>query len=124
MYKLTENRLRAAHAILEKYRDALYETQGIRCMDFEHELRDCWGVGYQSLKDIIIDLSKLDRYEHLAAYYMQFQNPTGVVSEFQGRLAEIYGSRHATDADAYWERAIGRSARRTVLTARRTDRAV
>lgn len=111
MYKLTENRLRAAHAILEKYRDALYERQGIHCLSFEHELRECWRLGYRELKDIIIDMSKLDRYEHLAAYYMQFQNGGCVVAEFKRRLAEIYGTRHATDAEAYWERAIGKSPR-------------
>jgi hypothetical protein len=67
-------------------------------------------VGYQELKQIIIDLSKRDHYRYLAAHYMENSNATGVVTEFQGELAAMYGIRsyyHAPDREekqkAFWQ---------------------
>lgn len=79
----------------------------------ERELRDLWGMGYQSLKDVMIDiLSNHAEYSHLAAYYMEHSNTPGVVTEFQSPLAKLYGLSSWSYDDAkeqkreeFWERA-------------------
>jgi hypothetical protein len=111
VYKLTKRRLDAAEPILEKYRSHLHKSRHMQSMVLERELRDCWGIGYQELKDIIIDLAKTDRYRLVAAYYMQHQNAPGPVSEFQKPLADLYGTPHYDPFDkdgkqkAFWENA-------------------
>jgi hypothetical protein len=95
MYRLTDRRLESARPILEKYRAALIANKGFHPGSLEQELRQCFAVGgtplgYQSLKDIMIDMLKRERYRHVALYYMEHQNPTGPVSEFQGPLARAF----------------------------------
>lgn len=48
-------------------------------------------LGYLDFKGIIIDLSKRGEYRYVAAYCMEHSNAPGVVSEFQGVLATLYG---------------------------------
>lgn len=80
----------------------------IDCQRMERELRECWGIGYQELKDVILDMSKRTEYERIAAYYMQHQNALGPVSEFKFRLGQLYGVRHYSSkgakegCEAYW----------------------
>jgi hypothetical protein len=64
MYKLTDRRLNSAKVILDKYRELLRTSHRINSMMMEKELRDCWGLGYQALKGIIMALSKT----HLSGY--------------------------------------------------------
>jgi hypothetical protein len=110
MYRLTERRLMLAQPILEKHRGDLYNHQRFDCSTFEHQLRQCWNVGYQELKDIMQDLLKRERYRYVAAYYMEHSNAPVVVMEFQIPLAKEYGIRnyHGNDREdkrrAYWER--------------------
>ena len=91
MTSLTQPRFDKAKAILDKYREQLHSTGHISAGDFEHELRECWGIGYHELKDVIIDLSKRGHYKYLAARYMEQSNVPGVVSEFKKVLAGMYG---------------------------------
>ena len=113
VYKLTDRRLEDAREILERFRSQLHRSRHIDNVSFEHELRKVWGIGYQELKWIIRDLAKTDRYRLLAAYYMQYQNAPGPVSEFQKPLADLYGTKHYDAADkdgarkAFWDRAFG-----------------
>ena len=91
MASLTERRFTKAKPILDQYRDQLHTSGRISTSDLEHELRECWNIGYQELKGIVLDLSKRDHYRYLAAYYMEDGHGVGVVTEFKGRLAELYG---------------------------------
>ncbi|HUE69845.1 MAG TPA: hypothetical protein VMP01_03060 [Pirellulaceae bacterium] len=116
MYKLTERRLEAARDILEKYREQLHRSGSISAMSLEKELRDCWGgMGYQTLKGIIIDMLNNERYRLVAAYYMQHQNAPGPVSEFKPHLARLYGTPTYDPFDkqgtrkAFWEAALGKN---------------
>lgn len=110
MANLTERRFAAGEPILEKYRAELLADKHIETAAFERELRELWGLEYGGLKPIVIGLSKLDKYEALAAYYMQHESSTGIVSEYQGPLTNIYGAAafyHADfeeKRDAYWRR--------------------
>lgn len=114
-YKLTERRLEAVRPILEKYRKLLHKSHHIDPGMLERELRDCWGIGYQALKGIIIDLAKMGRYRLVAAYYMQHQNVPGPVAEFKKPLAQLYGTRGYDHFDkegkrkTFWENAFGRT---------------
>ena len=108
MSRLTERRLEKARPILEKYREDYLCNGRIETGQFENELRACWNMGYQELKDLIEDMLKIPQYRRIAAYYMQFSNPPGPVSEFKPHLAKLYGletydckERHAA-RDAYW----------------------
>jgi len=111
VYKLTELRLEAATEILDRYRAQLHKSHHMESRSLERELRDCWGVGYQALKWIMMDLLKTDRYRLVAAYYMQHQNPPGPVQEFKRSLAELYGKQRydLSDKDgkqkAFWDKA-------------------
>jgi hypothetical protein len=58
MYRLTNRRLSAATTILEKYRAKLFGSHQIEPMHLEQELRDLWDIGYQELKDVMIDMLK------------------------------------------------------------------
>ena len=113
MYRLTERRLAAAQEILDRYADWLQDRHGINSAMLEKELRDVWDIGYQELKDIIIDMLNQDGYRLIAAYYMQHQSATGPVSEFQPHLARLYGTRMYDPFDeegkqsAFWEAALG-----------------
>ena len=94
MYKLTERRLNKARSILDEHKSILDTHGTIDVGAFEMSLRECWNLGYQELKDIIIALSKLDDYVYLAAYFMEHSNAPGVVSEFKRPLAKLYGITH------------------------------
>jgi hypothetical protein len=110
MANLTARRFQAAKPIFDRYRDELMRKQRIDVMAFEQELKDLWDLGYQDLKPIMIQLSKKTEYVFLAARYMEGGSP-GVVSEFQGTLADLYGVTYyyANDREQkqkeFWERA-------------------
>lgn len=91
MYKLTERRLTKARSILDEANADLKRSHHINTSSFEMELRDCWELGYQELKDIFCQMLKMEEFQNLAAFYMQFSNATGVVSEFQRPLCDFYG---------------------------------
>lgn len=104
MYKLTERRLEAARDILEQFRGWLYERGSFDAGYLEGQLRKCWDIGYQSLKDIMIDMFEHHpRYKYVAAWYMQHSNAPGVVSEFQKSLASLYHLRyfHTSERDDF-----------------------
>lgn len=112
MYRLTVRRKVQASEILNRYSAALNSTHHIDSMALERELRAKWDLGYQVLKDVMIDMLQFHpEYALLAAYYMEHINPTGVVSEFQRHLAQLYGVKWYYDderesrRDSYWERA-------------------
>ena len=109
MASLTQRRFEKAKHILDKYHKQLHETGQYSTSAFEKELRDCWGIGYQELKAVIIDLSKKETYRYLAARYMESGCP-GVVMEFKRTLAEMYGIKsydHSPDREekrkAFWQ---------------------
>ena len=110
MYRLTERRKVKAREVLDRYTRQLHDSRAIVAGQFEHELRQLWRLGYQTLKDIMIDiLSNHPEYAHLAAYYMEHSNAPGVVSEFQEPLATLYGLTSwyydddtETKRTAYW----------------------
>jgi hypothetical protein len=112
MYRLTERRKSQAREVLDRYTRMLHGAREFEPLQLERELCDLWGVGYRSLKGIMIDMvSNHPEYAHLAAYYMEHSNAPGVVSEFQATLASLYGltwyhdaAREAKRAE-YWERA-------------------
>lgn len=113
MYKLTERRLEAAELILERYRAELIECGLFHAGSLERELRDVWSIGYQEIKDIMIDIVKRhERYHYIAIYYMEHSNSPGVVSEFKRTLADEYGiasydhgERKAAQKE-FWENAL------------------
>lgn len=110
MYRLTEPRKAKAREVLDHYTRQLHDRHAMAEMQLEHELRHIWGLGYQTLKDIMIDIAaNHSEYAHLAAYYMEHSNALGVVSEFQEPLAKLYGLTSWYDDDqkeakraAYW----------------------
>lgn len=83
MYRLTARRLQNATGILEKYMTILSKKPSFNAMQFEHELRQCWGLGRRELRDIMKDVLKNGRYRNVAIYYIEHGNDTGVVSEFR-----------------------------------------
>ncbi|HUU11629.1 MAG TPA: hypothetical protein VM431_13965 [Phycisphaerae bacterium] len=93
MYRLTQPSMRKAELILEDYRKRLYKHFRFDARSLEIELRGCWNVGYQELKDIFRDMLRLDRYRYVAIYYMENISGSAVVSEFQKPLAQAYGVR-------------------------------
>ncbi len=111
MYRLTERRKSKAREVLDRYTRQLHDSRAIPSDLLERDLRQLWGIGYQELKDVMIDiLSNHPEYAHLAAYYMEHSNGQAVVSEFQGPLARLYGlswyhdPNRASNRDTYWER--------------------
>ncbi|RLB92252.1 MAG: hypothetical protein DRH26_06655 [Deltaproteobacteria bacterium] len=113
MKKLTKRRKDTAKDILERYTIYLHDNKSIPVKPFELELQNVWDMGYQSIKDIMIDIVKNHReYTHLAAYYMEHSSTVGVVSEFQRPLAALYGLTSWYHDDTkeikrqqYWENA-------------------
>lgn len=114
MASLTEPKFKKAKHILDKYNEQLHRTHELHDTQLEHELREIWGIGYQELKGIMIDLSRLPDYQLLAVRYMESGFP-GVVSEFKSTLAKIYGMEDF-DIDRnereqfrkrFWERQFG-----------------
>ena len=92
MAKLTDRRMEKARPIFDRYRARLHETHDCDVQQLETELKDCFNLGYQEIKDIIADLLKHDHYKYLAAYFMQnINSAVGVVSEFHDPLAKLYG---------------------------------
>jgi hypothetical protein len=76
------------------------------------ELKELWKLGYQDLKPIMIELAKKPEYTALAARYMEGGSP-GVVAEFKGPPAKLYGISHYHSDDreekkkAFWTRIFG-----------------
>ena len=112
MYRLTERRLAKVEQLLEQYRSELAEHGNFNVTAMDQELKNLWNIGYQELKDVIIDMHKShERYQHVAVYYMEHSNDIGVVGEFKSPLADAYGLKHyhddALDASRtqYWENA-------------------
>ena len=107
---MTERRFQKAKPILDRYRDRLMKTQRLDTVMFEKELREVWGLHYQALKTVMIDLAARLEYVYLAARYMEGGFP-GVISEFQAPLAKLYGIAWYYDADRdqkqteFWEKA-------------------
>lgn len=100
MYKLTESRLKKAEPVLERYRAELIEVGCFSASAFERELRDIWKIGYQDLKDVMLDMYREhDRYQHVALHYMEHSSSPGVVTEFKRTLAEAYGIRSYDHGD-------------------------
>lgn len=95
MYKLTPRRLEAAKSILDSAVSMLIRSRGNDITaHFEADFRRIWRVGYQELKDIIIDMSsRNDQYKYVAVRYMETSGIAGVVSEFKATLASLYGIR-------------------------------
>jgi hypothetical protein len=92
MYRLTQRRKDMARDILDRHAKCLHDTRWMDIGGLERELHDLWGLGYKTLKGIMIDMmSNHPEYAHLAAYYMEHANAPGVVSEFQRPLAKLYG---------------------------------
>ena len=95
MYRLTPLRKSQAQDVLDRYTKYLHDARVFECRALERELGDLWGLGYQTLKDIMIDVvSNHTEYVHLAAYYMEHSGrmgSQGVVSEFQTPLAKLFG---------------------------------
>jgi len=112
MYRLTKHRKAKARDVLDRYTRQLHDTRSMEGR-LELELRQLWGLGYQALKFIMIDIVvNHPEYAHLAAYYMEHSNPAGVVTEFQRPLARLYGltSWHYDDEKddkraEYWQNA-------------------
>lgn len=111
MFTLTERRFESAKPILDKYLEKLRSNHQYDTGSLEHELRQSWNTGYQEIKDIMIQLLDVDEYSTVAAWYMEHSNAPGVVSEFQGPLANLYGvaSYNSPDREEkkeqFWKRA-------------------
>ncbi len=111
MYTLTPRRYVKATVVLEKYREMMLKNGEICSHCFEMELRKCWNTGYREIKDIMEQLLKDKRYVYVAAFYMENSNAAGVVSEFKGPLADLYGATdfhydksYKEKRDAFWEK--------------------
>ena len=93
MYTLTERRFLKVEKFLEEARNDLINDGMLNCGILERKMRDALNLGYQTLKDIMIDVVKrYPRYRLVALYYMQHQNAgMGPVCEFQPTLAMEYG---------------------------------
>lgn len=115
MANLTDRRFDEAKLILDRRRKTLLETGFLDAHGLERELRQLWGIGYQALKGIMIDLSNMDDYVLVAAKYMESGCP-GVVSEFKPTLAKLYGIRYyhapemAENRQEFWDREMNRQA--------------
>lgn len=111
MYRLTERRYEKALPIFESHRKRLESGQHVDARLLDQELRECWNVGYQELKNIVIQLLDDPRFGLVAASYMENINGRLVVSEFKTPLAELYGlevfDSPARDkqAKAFWTKA-------------------
>lgn len=92
---LTPVRLEKIRPLLDESVQSLAATGNIS-PGFERQLRDTLKTtGYQSLKPLMVQLAGKrndERYRLVALRYMESGVP-GVVSEFQGTLAEAYGLR-------------------------------
>ena len=66
MYKLTERRLTKARSILDEANADLKRSHHINTSSFEMELRDCWELGYQELKDIFCQMLKMEEFQKRA----------------------------------------------------------
>lgn len=107
-----DDMIRTVYPVLERYRTALFRSHGFDAGSLERELRDAWDTGYKDLKWLMCALAEHGRYQEVAAYYMEHSNAPGVVMEFQGPLAALYGVKsfhHSVDVelkkDQFWERA-------------------
>jgi hypothetical protein len=112
MYKLTERRLAKAKHILDAAAAELEKDRDLNTGGLEMQLRECWDLGYQELKDIFCQMLEMKDYQNLAAFYMQFSNDMGVVSEFQRPLRKFYGVKELpldVDFKGFWKLVAARS---------------
>lgn len=93
MYKLTKRREAKALAILEKAYGSLTTCGWFEVHAFEHELRECWNIGYHELYDILEDAFKDEHWLYVAVYYMERVHPCPTC-ELQCALAKAYGMDH------------------------------
>lgn len=125
----TAERVQQAAPILDRYNEQLHREGEINTYALEFSLREAWGLGYQCLKPVIIEIMQnFGKYEHLAAYYAEFSNQAMmgplerpfyeqdakamyVIEEFQSPLARLYGASDwyydetlAEKRRRYWER--------------------
>ena len=114
MATLTDRRMESARHIFETYRTHLHENHRCNCAEMENELKACFKLGYQEIKDIILDLLKRDRYQYLASYFMEnIDTSVGVVAEYHAPLAKLYGIEwyHVDDREAkkkeFWDAFFG-----------------
>ena len=93
MTKVTEERLKDAVPILEKYIAELNEKKEMNLIAFEAELNELWHVNYQGLKPFICALSMKNKYKYIAAYYMEKR----MVFEFHDAMVGVYGAKLRSD---------------------------
>ncbi len=117
MHWLTDQRKKQAGDILDKYTRQLHDERRIDALALEFELRESLGIGYQTIKGVMIDiLQDHPEYDHLAAYYMEHIHEAihgmGVAAEFKRPLARLFRMT-SWDSDPrkerkradYWENA-------------------
>jgi len=111
MYKLSDERFEKAKPILEKYRAQLHTTGRFNAEGLEKELRQCWKPGSREVKDVVMRLSKTDRYKYLAAYYMEHSDAgKKPLIEFWPTLSVLYGAEYyqslmrVRKQKAFWSR--------------------
>lgn len=112
MYKLTDRRLAKAKAILDAAVARLHKSKSINTGELEMQLRECWDLGYQELKDIFRQMLKMKEFQVLAAYYMQFSSGEMIVSEFQDPLIDFYGVAElprTLSREGFWKLVAARS---------------
>jgi len=94
-YKLTEKREEKATPMLEEAFEFLVKTEGGSLpAGFERDLMACWGFSsYKTLKPIMSDMLRHERYKYLAVAYMEKPGLNAIVSEFKSPLAKLHGHR-------------------------------
>jgi len=86
-WHFTECRKKKAIPILDDALSMLHKNGG-SCLppSFEKDIRECWHLGYQELKGIMIDMMDDSKYQPVAVKYM---TKGAVVSEFQRPLKKF-----------------------------------
>ena len=76
MHKLTDKRKERASGILAKHNGRM-KISGIDAANLERELIKCWGLAYQDIKEIMIDMfDHHPEYKELSISYMKhFPSP-------------------------------------------------
>jgi hypothetical protein len=68
-----------AHDIFEKYDNKLEAGEVVNWQEFEHELRDAFGIGYQTVKTIILAFYENRQWTNVCyGYAMSFEPTTPV----------------------------------------------
>lgn len=61
--------LDSAHDVFEKYNNMLEAKEDVDWCDFEHELRDKFGIGYQTVKSIILAFFRNHQWTEVCTLY-------------------------------------------------------